>query len=584
MAKMDVIVPDLGNFKDVPVVEVLVAVGDSVEVDTPLVTLETDKASIDVPSSTAGRVTEILVFRGAKVSKGSLIVRLEASDTSAATAPVPVPVPALAPPTPPAPAPAAAAQRPAVAADREVPLLVLGAGPGGYTAAFRAADLGLGVVLVERWPSLGGVCLNVGCIPSKALLHAAKVIDEAAAMAAHGISFGLPQVDLPKLRDWKNGVVRKLTGGLRMLARQRKVEVVQGVGRFVAPNVVEIAGEGGTQRIAFQQCIVAAGSETVRLPFVPDDPRVMDSTAALELESLPKKLLVIGGGIIGLEMACVYHSLGVEVSVVELSRQLIPGCDVDLVRPLEKRIKARYAQILLGTKVTAVEARKDGLLVSFEGAGAPPPQSYDKILVAVGRVPNGRAIGAEAAGLQLDARGFLPVDRQMRTNVPGIFAIGDIVGQPMLAHKATHEGKVAAEVAAGQKSFFDARAIPSVAYTDPEIAWVGLTETEAAARGIAFRKGMFPWMASGRSLAQARDEGFTKLLFDLETHRVLGGGLVGSNAGELVAEIGLAIEMGADARDIGLTVHPHPTLSETVAFSAEAFEGTLTDLYVPKKA
>ena len=409
MAKMDVIVPDLGNFKDVPVVEVLVAVGDSVEVDTPLVTLETDKASIDVPSSTAGRVTEILVFRGAKVSKGSLIVRLEASDTSAATAPVPVPVPvpvpALAPPTPPAPAPAAAAQRPAVAADREVPLLVLGAGPGGYTAAFRAADLGLGVVLVERWPSLGGVCLNVGCIPSKALLHAAKVIDEAAAMAAHGISFGLPRVDLPKLRDWKNGVVRKLTGGLRMLARQRKVEVVQGVGRFVAPNVVEIAGEGGTQRIAFQQCIVAAGSETVRLPFVPDDPRVMDSTAALELESLPKKLLVIGGGIIGLEMACVYHSLGVEVSVVELSRQLIPGCDVDLVRPLEKRIKARYAQILLGTKVTAVEARKDGLLVSFEGAGAPPPQSYDKILVAVGRVPNGRAIGAEAAGLQLDARG-----------------------------------------------------------------------------------------------------------------------------------------------------------------------------------
>jgi dihydrolipoamide dehydrogenase len=482
-------------------------------------------------------------------------------------------------------APATTPARSSVPADREVPLLVLGAGPGGYTAAFRAADLGLEVMLVERWPNLGGVCLNVGCIPSKALLHAAKVIDEAASMAAHGISFGPPQIDLAKLRGWKAGVVRKLTGGLRMLAKQRKVEVLQGTGRFVAPNVVEVVAEnGGTQRIAFRQCIVAAGSETVRLPFVPDDPRVMDSTAALELDSLPKRLLVIGGGIIGLEMACVYHGLGVEVSVVELTRQLIPGCDVDLVRPLEKRIKSRYGQILLGTRVTAVEALGEGLRVSFEGEGAPAPQTYDRILVAVGRVPNGRAIGAEAAGLKLDARGFVPVDRQMRTNVPGIFAIGDIVGQPMLAHKATHEGKVAAEVAAGQKSSFDARAIPSVAYTDPEIAWVGLTETEAAARGVAFRKGMFPWMASGRSLAQARDEGFTKLLFDPVSHRVLGGGLVGPNAGELVAEIGLAIEMGADASDIGLTIHPHPTLSETVAFSAEAFEGTLTDLYVPKKA
>ncbi len=596
MALIEVIVPDLGNFKDVPVVEVLVAVGNAVEVDTPLVTLETDKASIDVPSSAAGRVAEILVKVGAKVSKGSAIVRLEAAATQAA-APQVVPAPAApASPAPVAATPAAPASPAAsaaaagtalqsgVAADREVPLLVLGAGPGGYTAAFRAADLGLQVVLVERWPNLGGVCLNVGCIPSKALLHAAKVIDEAASMAAHGISFGPPQIDLARLRGWKNGVVRKLTGGLKMLAKQRKVEVVQGVGRFVAPNVVEVVGDAGTQRIAFRQCIVAAGSETVRLPFVPDDPRVMDSTAALELESLPKRLLVIGGGIIGLEMACVYHALGVQVSVVELTKQLIPGCDVDLVRPLEKRIKARYGQILLGTKVTGVEARSEGLRVTFEGQGAPEPQTYDKILVAVGRVPNGRAIGADAAGLTLDARGFVPVDRQMRTNVPGIFAIGDIVGQPMLAHKATHEGKVAAEVAAGQKSSFDARAIPSVAYTDPEIAWVGLTETEAAARGIAYRKGMFPWMASGRALAQARDEGFTKLLFDPETHRVLGGGLVGPNAGELVAEIGLAIEMGADASDIGLTIHPHPTLSETVAFSAEAFEGTLTDLYVPKKA
>jgi len=586
VALIDVTVPDLGNFKDVPVIEVLVAVGDAVEVDTPLITLETDKASIDVPSSAGGRVAEILVATGNKVSKGSLILRLEAATTTVAAAAVAPEAAATSVVSVQAAVPAAVATAPrsAVAADREVPLLVLGAGPGGYTAAFRAADLGLGVVLVERWPNLGGVCLNVGCIPSKALLHAARVIDEAATMAAHGISFGPPQIDLAKLRNWKGGIVRKLTGGLRMLARQRKVEVVQGVGRFLAPNVVEVVGEAGTQRIAFRQCIVAAGSETVRLPFVPDDPRVMDSTAALELESMPKRLLVIGGGIIGLEMACVYDALGVEVSVVELTGQLIPGCDPDLVRPLEKRIKGRYGQILLGTRVTAVEARSEGLCVTFEGAGAPPPQTYDKILVAVGRVPNGRAIGADAAGLKLDARGFVPVDRQMRTSVPGIFAIGDIVGQPMLAHKATHEGKVAAEVAAGQKSSFDARAIPSVAYTDPEIAWVGLTETEAATRGIAFRKGMFPWMASGRSLAMARDEGFTKLLFDPVTHRVLGGGLVGPSAGELVAEIGLAIEMGADARDIGLTVHPHPTLSETVAFSAEAFEGTLTDLYVPKKA
>ncbi|MEZ5486502.1 MAG: dihydrolipoyl dehydrogenase [Steroidobacteraceae bacterium] len=466
--------------------------------------------------------------------------------------------------------------------DRRVQLLVLGAGPGGYTAAFRAADLGLSVVLVERWPTLGGVCLNVGCIPSKALLHAAKVIDEAASMAAHGIVFGAPQIDLHKLRGWKSGVVGKLTNGLRMLAKQRKVEVIQGTGRFVAPNVVVIEGESGTQQLGFEQCIVAAGSESARLPFLPDDPRVIDSTGALELESLPKRLLVIGGGIIGLEMACVYDALGVEVSVVELTKQLMPGCDPDLARPLEKRIRARYAQILLGTKVTAVEARNEGLQVTFEGEGALAPQLYDKVLVAVGRVPNGRAIGAEAAGLPVDARGFIAVDKQMRTGVPGIFAIGDIVGQPMLAHKATHEGKVAAEVAAGQKSFFDARVIPSVAYTDPEVAWVGLTEAEAAAKGIACRKGMFPWVASGRSLAQGRDEGFTKLLFDPVTHRVLGGGLVGPNAGELVAEIALAIEMGADAADIGLTVHPHPTLSETIAFSAEAFEGTLTDLYMPK--
>ena len=466
---------------------------------------------------------------------------------------------------------------------RRTQLLVLGAGPGGYAAAFRAADLGVRVTLVDRWPQLGGVCLNVGCIPSKALLHAAKVIEEAESMADHGIVFGKPQIDLPKLRDWKNGIVKKLTGGLKMLAKQRRVEVVQGTGRFVGSHAVEVTGAGGTEIIGFEHCIIAAGSEPVRLPFMPDDPRVIDSTGALELDSLPKRLLVIGGGIIGLEMACVYDALGSKVSVVELTPQLMPGCDPDLVRPLEKRIKGRYERIMTGTKVTGCEVVAGGLRVSFDAAGAASHEVYDKVLVAVGRVPNGRRINAEAAGVAVDARGFIAADKQLRTNVPHIFAIGDIVGQPMLAHKATHEGKVAAEVVAGHKAFFDARVIPSVAYTDPEVAWVGLTETDANARGVAYRKGMFPWMASGRSLAQGRDEGFTKLLFDPETRRVLGGGLVGSNAGELVAEIALAIEMGADAADIGLTIHPHPTLSETVGLSAEAFEGTLTDLYIPRK-
>jgi dihydrolipoamide dehydrogenase len=402
-------------------------------------------------------------------------------------------------------------------------------------------------------------------------------------MAAHGIEFGPPRIDTAKLRAWKDGIVRKLTGGLRMLAKQRNVSVVQGTGRFVAPGIVEVAGDQGTVRIGFEQCIIAAGSEPVRLPFMPDDPRVIDSTGALELRDLPRRLLVVGGGIIGLEMGCVYDALGVKVTVVELQDQLMPGCDADLVRPLEKRLRKRYEQILLGAKVTAVTAETEGLRVTFEGAGVPEPQLFDRVLVAVGRRPNGSAIGAAAAGITVDARGFIPVDRQMRTNVPGVFAIGDVVGQPMLAHKASHEGKVAAEVAAGHKRAFDARVIPSVAYTDPEVAWVGLTETEAKTRGIDYRKGLFPWIASGRSLAQGRDEGFTKLLFDPETHRVLGGGLVGPNAGELVAEIALAIEMGADAADVGLTIHPHPTLSETVALAAEAFEGTLTDLYVPKK-
>ncbi|HEV2227657.1 MAG TPA: dihydrolipoyl dehydrogenase [Steroidobacteraceae bacterium] len=462
-------------------------------------------------------------------------------------------------------------------------LLVFGSGPGGYTAAFRAADLGLKVTLVERWPELGGVCLNVGCIPSKALLHAAKVIEDADEMSERGIAFSAPDINLAKLRDWKTSVVRKLTGGLRVLARQRKVEVVQGSGRFVGPNVLEVMGTSGSQRIRFEQCVIAAGSEPIGLPGLPADPRILDSTDALELPEFSGGLLVIGGGIIGLEMACVFDALGTRVSVVELTAQLMPGCDPDLVRPLERRIRARYQQILLGTRVSAVEARSEGLRVSFAGEKAPAPQIFDRVLVAVGRAPNGHSVGAELAGVKVSERGFIPVDRQMRTNVPHIFAIGDIAGPPMLAHKAMHEGKVAAEVAAGHKRAFDARAIPSVAYTDPEIAWAGLTETEAKEKGIGYAKGSFPWVANGRSLSLGREEGFTKLLFDPETHRVLGGGIVGTNAGELISEVALAVETGCDAADIGLTIHPHPTLTETVAGAAEAFEGTLTDLYLPKK-
>ena len=606
MSAQDIKVPDLGSFQDVPVIDVLVQPGDVVEVDTPLLTLETDKATMDVPSPIAGTVEAITVVRGAKVSTGSVIARIVASastptSASAAAAPTPAPVPAgTAVPTVPAVVAAAAATAavapaavaatapvvelgPVAGTDRHAKVLVLGAGPGGYTAAFRAADLGLEVTLVERWPVLGGVCLNVGCIPSKALLHAARVVDEAQAIAGHGISFGPPQIDLDRLRSWKSSVVGKLTGGLSGLARQRKVTVIRGEGRFVAPRVLEVTGEDGTQRIGFDHCIIAAGSEPVRLPFVPDDPRVMDSTGALELQDIPQRLLVIGGGIIGLEMGCVYDALGSKVSVVELMDQLMPGADPDLVKPLEKRLRKRYEQILLGVKVQAVEALPEGLRVTFSGTGAPTPQIYDRVLVAVGRRPNGSGIGVEAAGLSVDPRGFLSVDRQMRTAQPHIFAIGDIVGQPMLAHKATHEGKVAAEVIAGEKRAFDARVIPSVAYTDPEVAWVGLTESEAKAKGIEYQKGSFPWAASGRSLAQGRDEGFTKLLFDPQTHRVLGGGIVGSSAGELIGEVALAIEMGADAADIGLTIHPHPTLSESVAMSAEAFEGTLTDLYLPKR-
>jgi len=584
VSELEVAVPDLGNFDEVNVVEVLVKVGDTVAIDTPLITLETEKATMDVPSTASGKVTALPVQAGGKVRKGTVIARVESAAAAPApaakaatpaqpVAPVHVVPPADQPLLPPGPTP-----------DRSFQLVVLGAGPGGYTAAFRAADLGLKVALIERWDSLGGVCLNVGCIPSKALLHAAKVIEETHEMAAHGIAFGAPQLDLDKLRAWKQSVVRKLTGGLTALAKTRKVEVVRGVGRFAGSRVIEVSGaDGARQLVGFDHCIIAAGSEAVKLPFVPEDPRIIDSTGALELQGIPRRLLVIGGGIIGLEMACVYDALGAKVSVVELGTQLMPGADPDLVRPLEKRLQKRYEKIMLGTKSTQVEALPEGIRVSFDAGGQTSTDVYDRVLVAVGRVPNGRLLNCAAAGITVSERGFIPVDRQMRTNVPGIFAIGDIVGQPMLAHKATHEAKVAAEVAAGHKAFFDARVIPSVAYTDPEVAWVGVTETQAKHDGLDIRKAAFPWAASGRSLSLGRDEGLTKLIVDAASGRVIGGGIVGPNAGELIAEVGLAIEMGADAADIGLTIHPHPTLSETVGMTAEALEGTLTDLYMPKK-
>ena len=604
----DIRVPDLGDFKDVEVIDVLVKPGDRVEKETPLLTLETEKATMDVPSPRAGVVRSVELKKGDRVSKDRVILQLEdeagapaeekkspqpgaeapARKSAAEVAKSAAPTATAAPSTP---RPEASANRPAATTQQQTPaagarydfdLVVLGAGPGGYTAAFRAADLGMKVALIERDPQLGGVCLNVGCIPSKALLHAAKVIEEAESMASAGIRFGKPQIDATQLREWKNKVVSRLTGGLSALAKQRKVEVVRGVGEFASAHQVEVTGSSGKRTVSFAHCIIAAGSESMRLPGFPNDPRIIDSTVALELD-LPKRMLVVGGGIIGLEMATVYDALGTRITVVELTPDLIPGCDRDLVRPLEKRIRARYERILTNTKVAKLEPTADGIRATFEGKDAPAPDVFDKVLVAVGRVPNGRMLKADAAGVLVNERGFIPVDRQMRTNVSHIFAIGDIAGPPMLAHKATHEGKLAAEVAHGQKRAFDARVIPSVAYTDPEIAWVGMTETDAKAKGMKIETARFPWAASGRSLAQGRDEGLTKLIFDAETHRVIGGGLVGSNAGELVAEIALAIEMGADAADIGMTIHPHPTLSETVAFSAEAFEGTLTDLYVPRK-
>jgi dihydrolipoamide dehydrogenase len=626
MSTVEVRVPDLGDVKGVAVLDVLVKKGDKVAVEDPLISLESDKAAMDVPSPVAGVINSIEIKKGDAISSGTLIAIVEADaaapakDASAATPASPAPskpagaapasakgaTPPPAAPTPttkapetpkpattassatsPAPANAGSpkpASKPVSAApEGAVDLVVLGAGVGGYTAAFRAADLGLKVTLIERWPVLGGVCLNDGCIPSKALLHAAKVIEDAADMAANGIVFGPPKIDRDLLRTWKDKVVTRLTNGLMLLAKQRKVTLIQGEAKFVGPYAFDVKGADGSRRVEFKQCVIAAGSESALLPGLPDDPRVIDSSGALELPLDCKRLLVIGGGIIGLEMACVYDALGVEVTVVELSDGLIPGTDRDLIRPLQKRIEKRYKKILLKTKVAKLEALPEGLRATYDGPDSPEPQLFDRVLVAVGRTANGNTINAGVAGVEVSARGLIDVDKQMRTNVPHIFAIGDIIGAPMLAHKASHQGKVAAEVAAGHKAAFDARCIPSVAYTDPEIAWAGLTETDAKAQGIEYGKGTFPWAASGRSLALNRDDGFTKLLFDKQTHRILGAGIVGTNAGDLIAEVALAIEMGADASDIGLTIHPHPTLSETVAFAAEAFDGTLTDLYIPKR-
>ena len=582
---MKLTIPDLGDFADVEVIEVIAAPGDVVAVEDPLITLETDKATMDVPAEIAGEIVSVDVNVGDRVSKGDPLVTIEpAADErseQAASEPAEEAVEEPTGETRRMSAPEIAAAT-AVTGDatHKAQLVVIGAGPGGYTAAFRAADLGMDVVLVERWSVLGGVCLNVGCIPSKALLHAAKVIDEAAAMADHGVVFGAPKIDAEKLRAWKNEVIGKLTGGLTTMAKQRKVRVIEATAKFESANRLRLDND---ETIDFEQCIIAAGSEPIMLPNLPDDPRIVDSTGALELAPLPKKMLVVGGGIIGLEMACVYAALGTEVSVVEMMDQLMPGTDKDLLRPFTKVVRERYDKIMLQTKVTGMRATVPGIEVSFEGENAPSVGVYDRILVSIGRRANGDKLDAAKAGVDVDERGIIAVDKQMRTNVSHIFAIGDLAGGPMLAHKATHEAKVAAEAAHGEKSYFDARTIPSVAYTDPEVAWVGLTETEAKDKGIAYEKAQFPWAASGRALSLGRSEGFTKLLFDPKTERVLGGAVVGPSAGDLIAEIGLAIEMGADAADISLTIHPHPTLSETVAFSAEAFEGTLTDLYLPKK-
>lgn len=596
---VEVVVPDIGGFDAVEIIEVLVNVGDTVEVEDSLITLETDKATMDIPSPFAGEVKEVKVSTGDKVSQGDLIVIVAAEDapaqTESKTEEAASPASAA---TPQAPAAAPQTTQTQTAepeavvpekvalpdADIQCDVVVLGAGPGGYTAAFRAADLGLNTVMIERHENLGGVCLNVGCIPSKALLHTAQIINEAEAMSAHGVEFAKPTLDFAGIRDFKDKTVSRLTGGLGQLAKQRKVEVVTGEARFTSERILSVETKDGTKTIAFQNCIIAAGSRVTEIPVFPhDDPRVWDSTDALLLKEIPKRLLIVGGGIIGLEMATVYDALGSSITVVEFMDSLIPGADKDLVRPLQKFISKRYENIYLKTKVVAMDAKKDGIHVKYEGGTAPESDVFDAVLVAVGRKPNGLLIGAEKAGVDVDEMGFIATDKQMRTNVPHIFAIGDIVGQPMLAHKATHEAKVAAEVIAGHKAYFDALTIPSVAYTDPELAWTGKTEAECKAEGIAYTKGVFPWAASGRSLGLGRDEGVTKMLFDKESGRTIGAGIVGPNAGELIAEATLAIEMGSDMQDIGLTVHPHPTLSETLCFAAEMAEGTITDLMPPKK-
>src|SRR4051812_23742271 len=573
---VEVKVPDIGDFKDVAVIELMVKPGETIAVDTGLIMVESDKASMEIPSTHAGVVREIRVKVDDKVSEGSVILVVEGP---AAPAGPPSPAPAASPAVAPGPTPVPGAAVFGGKADLECEMLVLGAGPGGYSAAFRSADLGMRTVLVERYATLGGVCLNVGCIPSKALLHTASVVDEVKHLPDHGISFGAPQIDLGKLRGFKDGVVKKLTGGLAGMAKARKVEVVTGVGAFLDPHHLEVVAAGGKTRVKFANAIIAAGSQAVKLPFLPEDPRIVDSTGALELKSIPKRMLVIGGGIIGLEMATVYSTLGTRIDVVEMLDGLMQGADRDLVKVWEKFNAPRFDKVMLKTKTVGAKATKAGIEVSFEGASAPDkPQLYDLVLVAVGRSPNGKAIAAEKAGVAVTDRGFINVDKQMRTNVSHIFAIGDIVGQPMLAHKAVHEAHVAAEVAAGHKSFFDARQIPSVAYTDPEVAWAGLTEEQCKAQGIKYGKAVFPWAASGRAIANGRDEGFTKLLFDETTHRCIGGGIVGTHAGDLIGEVCLAVEMGCEPADIGKTIHPHPTLGESIGMAAEVFEGHCTDL------
>ena len=572
-------VPDIGDFTDVEIIEVLVSPGDVIAQEDALITLESDKATIEIPSPSAGTIKDVSVKVNDKVSQGDFILSMEITASKAEKQEDEQPQKETITEE------VAAHETPTVSSgDKHAEIVVLGSGPGGYTAAFRAADLGKQVILIERYENIGGVCLNVGCIPSKALLHTAQIITEADEMSAHGVTFGKPKIDLPKLAGFKNTVIKQLTGGLAQLAKKRNVEIIQGYGNFISNNALEVDNNGSKQTITFDDCIIAAGSSVTKIPGFPyDDPRLIDSTGALELEDIPKRLLVIGGGIIGLEMATVYDALGSKVSVVELSPSLIPGCDKDLVRPLQKRVKKRYENIWLESKVTAIEAQKKGLKVTFEGKKTPESDTFDKVLLAVGRNPNGRKINAEAAGVNINDYGFIPVDKQQKTNVEHIYAIGDVVGQPMLAHKATHEAKVAAEVITGMKSFFDAKTIPSVAYTDPEIAWMGKTEEQCNTESIEYTKGVFPWAASGRSLSIGRNDGITKVLFDKDTHKLIGAGMTGPNAGELIAEAVLALEMGADIEDIALTIHPHPTLSETFNFAAEVAEGTCTDIYIPKR-